>query len=61
MRTLTFWLVALRGLTRLSFNRCPHCAGNAPETFSCVVCGYGGVHDRFWQERWLELLRSKYL
>lgn len=61
LNTLKFWFVALRGLTRLSFGRCPHCNGNAPKTLSCDVCGYGGVHDRFWQERWLLKLRAKYL
>lgn len=61
MRTLRFWLVALRGLVRLERGCCPNCNSDAPETFNCDVCGYGGVHDSFWQERWLLKLRSKYL
>jgi hypothetical protein len=61
LSTLTFWLVALRGLVRLHLGRCPHCNGNAPETFECDVCAYGGVSEHFWQDRWLHKLRAKYL
>ena len=40
---------------------CPQCNSDAPETFSCDVCAYGGVPDRYWQDRWLDKLRAKYL
>jgi predicted amidophosphoribosyltransferase len=59
--TLKFWFCALRGLVRLYFGNCPECNSDAPRTFNCDVCGYGGVHDRHWQDRWLLKLRAKYL
>ena len=58
---LKFWLVALRGLVRLYRGHCPHCNSDAPAAFECDVCGYGTVHDRFWQDRWLLKIRAKYL
>ena len=61
LATLKFWFIALRGLVRLERGQCPHCNSDAPATFECDVCGYGGVHDRFWQDRWLLKLRAKYL
>ena len=61
LATLKFWLIALRGLVRLSRGRCPECNSDAPATFGCEVCAYGAVHDSFWQERWLLKLRTKYL